>query len=233
MAVDDDLSEYERARLENIRRNSAFLSGIGIHEQKFLISAASSSSNSAPKRKRDEKYQPAAIKRETPTRYSLRVRQEKPNYTELKENQIPKQLQKKKGVIDGEEDDKDSDTIDYQYIPREPHLLDDFEFEIYVQLKKWRLVKSREEGIEAYKIFHNDTFCDMIRRKRNNPLLGREKDEQGNNREDKERSLELQECYGVGPSKSCINPKGLALECLEVIELPENMHRLDESRKLE
>ena len=226
------MSDYERVRLENIRRNAAFLSGIGIQDQTKLISTGSSKATAVPtadkkvvpKRKRDEKSEP--VKRETPTRFSLRVRQVKPDYKELKESDVPKQ------PASNVTDDSEESAIDYTYIPREPNLLDDFEFEIYVQLKKWRLLKSREKELEAYKIFHNDTFCDMIRRKRNDRTWGNEVNNEGGNNSEEDRSRQLQECYGVGPSKSRIDPKGLALECLELIELPENIEKLEESRKL-
>lgn len=38
-----------------------------------------------------------------------------------------------------------------------------------MELRRWRLLRSRELNIEPYKIFQNRTFCDMVRRRRNNP----------------------------------------------------------------
>lgn len=45
--------------------------------------------------------------------------------------------------------------------------LDDFEFEIFVILRKWRLEKCRSLDVEPYKIFQNRTILELIRRCRN------------------------------------------------------------------
>jgi hypothetical protein len=52
--------------------------------------------------------------------------------------------------------------------------LDDFEFQAFCSLRKWRLERCRELGVEPYKIFQNRTFCEMVRRRRNNPMWARE-----------------------------------------------------------
>jgi hypothetical protein len=232
MGGDNDLSEYERVRLENIKRNAAFLSGIGIQEQTKLISASKPTSAPVVDKKVGSKRKRAPVAEEQPRRYSLRVRDIKPDYKEVKVSDISKKSASAptgSGFVDSAEEEG---GIDYDSIPREPHRLDDFEFEIYVQLKKWRLLKSREMELEAYKIFHNDTFCDMIRRKRNDPSWGVATGDDGVLRTEEQRSRQLQECYGVGPSKSRVEPKGLALECLELIELADNIEKLEQSRKL-
>lgn len=51
---------------------------------------------------------------------------------------------------------------------QESDQLDDFEFQAYAELRRWRLLRSRGLGIESFKIFPNRTFCEMIRLRRNN-----------------------------------------------------------------
>lgn len=50
---------------------------------------------------------------------------------------------------------------------QESDQLDDFEFQAFVELRRWRLFRSRELAIAPYGLFNNRTFCDMIRRRRN------------------------------------------------------------------
>lgn len=52
--------------------------------------------------------------------------------------------------------------------------MDDFEFQAFLELRKWRLQRHRELGVEPYKIFQNRTFCEMVRRRRNDPHWARE-----------------------------------------------------------
>ena len=69
-----------------------------------------------------------------------------------------------------EEDEEEESSINYEdgNWPQEPSSLDDFEFQVYAELKKWRLIRKNELEIEAYKICQNRTMCEMIRRRRNN-----------------------------------------------------------------
>jgi hypothetical protein len=57
--------------------------------------------------------------------------------------------------------------INYDKLPYESDELDDYEFQIFIYLRKWRLNRSKELNIESYKIFQNRTICECIRRKRN------------------------------------------------------------------
>ncbi len=57
--------------------------------------------------------------------------------------------------------------VRYDIMPLESDELDDFEFEVYAALRKWRLLKSRELQTESYKICQNRTLAEMVRRRRN------------------------------------------------------------------
>ena len=74
--MSDDLYEFERKRLENIKRNTAFLSSLGLDKlQKAaeIHSTAKIKKDKLDKRSRESKY----LKRELPTRSSKRLRGEK------------------------------------------------------------------------------------------------------------------------------------------------------------
>ena len=60
-----------------------------------------------------------------------------------------------------------NNIINYDKLPYESDDLDDYEFQIFIYLRKWRLNRSKELNIESYKIFQNRTICECIRRKRN------------------------------------------------------------------
>ena len=69
-----------------------------------------------------------------------------------------------------DEEEEEESRINYEdgNWPQDPSCLDDFEFQVYAELKQWRLLRKNELNIEAYKICQNRTMCEMIRRRRNN-----------------------------------------------------------------
>lgn len=248
MADSNDLSEYERIRIENIRRNADFLSTLGFQvaaNNQPVVSVdkkPKSISNEIEKKKKkrsfDDISKDATV---VSTRYSLRSRSAN---TTKEINEI-----ENKEEIESNEDEEE-DLVDYESTPYYPQNLDDFEFEIYVSLKAWRLTQSRELGLEAYKVFHNEALCDMTRRKRNNNNWGciyttvpgisdidTDVDKETDNlitRDQTEVSNELQECRGVGPSKSRFVPeKGFAVKIVrDVLENRKNQELFEKSRKL-
>jgi superfamily II DNA helicase RecQ len=206
-----DLSDYEKIRLENIRRNADFLNSLGFSEENKVV--------------KKEEYKLPSKKRKVPTvsenlprRRSLRIQQSEPDTNQ---------------EIDDDENKNESlDVIPfYEVIPFESKQLDNFEFQVYVKLREWRLAKSREEDLEAYKIFHNETLCEMIRRKRNNLNWGSALNNDGNEKSESAIAQELMECRGVGPSKSKLG--GLARQMLAVIENDENFDLLRKSVEAE
>ena len=161
----NDLSPYELARLERIKRNESRLRELGLFKQP----------NPTPK---TTKPKPATIivrKRKqpssAPTRSSRRLRG-------LKEG-------KEKVDYDGDSTKNvdavdttlvDEDTADYERLPDEPERLDDEEFQVYVSLRAWRLGRKNELEIEPYKICQNRTLCELIRRRRNDVKFARGKE---------------------------------------------------------
>ena len=138
----DDLSDYERVRLENIRRNEAFLQNLGL-----------SGKNKAEKSKADdyaEKKKEKAMK-EKRAREAAAVAE--PAMGTRSSKRLRVQAEKKEESEDEDEDDGKDGGVDYERMPFEPTDLDDQEFEVYVRLKRWRLEKSREEEVEAYRSF--------------------------------------------------------------------------------
>lgn len=204
-----DLSELEKRRLENINRNASFLAQLGFaapSEKKDLVKKKprAASSEESKQKKRPDQFQ------EYPTRYSRRLKKE------LIDDSIDLIPKKEEPV------DEEDSGINYSTFPIESAELDDFEFEIYVYLKAWRLRKCRELDIEPYKICQNRTITELIRRRRNN----REWANKEESRED-----DLLECWGIGPSKAKLDGFGWEM----IIELEKDSHMaelFDQSRSL-
>ena len=92
--------------------------------------------------------------------------------------------------------------------------MDDYEFQVYLDLKKWRLQRCRELDIEPYKVFQNRTLCEAVRRIRNHPAWGT-------------TAAELTECWGVGPRK--VEEGGYAWELAERLHNKANEELLEKS----
>ena len=114
-----------------------------------------------------------------------------------------------------EKNESDDDgTIRYSEMPREPESLDDEEFLIYVKLRKWRLIRHRELGLEPYKIFQNRTLCEMVRRRRN------DKNSASASKDEEKVAEDLLMVWGIGPAKVYGNvdsSRGFAIEALKVL----------------
>jgi hypothetical protein len=121
-------------------------------------------------------------------------------------------------VADDEKENISSDEF-YSRMPEVSEDLDDCEFEAYMELRKWRLKRCLELDLELFKIFHNRTMFEMIRRRRNNPTWGKGED----------FSKELVECWGIGPSKA--RPEGFGAEALVILDTDEVVTKLEASRK--
>jgi hypothetical protein len=188
----DDLSDYERVRLENIKRNAEFLAGLGLQDvlpkknkvdKELAQVAAGKRKRSDDEARRTKEQQQSAI----PTRRSLRVQQIQEG-VKLKEEE----LELAGSLITESEPTKRS----YADLPFDSDELDDFEFQVFVSLKKWRLLRSRELDLEPYKICQNRTLAELVRRRRNDSSwASAEKSE-------KDKSKDLLECWGIGPSKA-------------------------------
>ena len=189
-----DLSEYEKIRLENIRRNVDFLSSIGISS---INNKLKSPNNPVIKKEnKNNKTLKRKIWTEKPTRCSKRI--------QGISNELDSSTNENEII---EEALSDDDEIHYEFMPESSDQLDDYEFEVFTFLKAWRLKRSRELEFEPYKICQNRTLAELIRRKRNN--LDWAKD--GPNQE-----TDLLECWGIGASKA--KSDGFGVDLIHVIE---------------
>jgi hypothetical protein len=186
----DDLSDYERVRLENIRRNANFLASLGLEDTRATQKDKESESLVVKRTTSSAKKKPRknglVQRQQTPSRRSIRLMkfEEKLAHQELSQE-----------FCEGDDHNSGMDCINYDNMPLESHQLDDHEFQIFALLRRWRLLKSRELDIEPYKICQNRTLCEFIRRKRN--------DERFASSQLSEEGLEesLLECWGIGPTK--------------------------------
>lgn len=190
-----DLSPYELARLERIRRNEERLKSLGLlgnnGKSHLSLSApkptlrANKTSASAgivdsrlPRRKRPR---PSLV----PTRSSRRLKESEErkikeeevhatnvrNKKEKRPNEATPYIESRESEQDNtltSKIDLDEDETNYDRMPKEPEELDDDEFLVYVSLRAWRLQRKNELEVEPYKICQNRTLCELIRRRRNN-----------------------------------------------------------------
>jgi hypothetical protein len=217
MEANNDLSEYERIRLENIKRNDEFLKSLGFNQVSKVIKEEekvrkrelakekkSQTESSGP----DQKRIKLSGERPVGTRRSARLRG-------LEE----KRLETEQPVEQEEEDEGAEEEPFYQRMPLESNELDDFEFQIFVQLKKWRLAKARELSLEPYAVFQNRCLAEFIRRKRNHPDWASLKDMSSHSESEQEDEVkrlekELVKCWGIGPAKARFNHFGYELNTL-------------------
>lgn len=201
-----DLSDYERLRLENIRRNAAFLASLGLSDtvaarKESKRERQTSADGRSPAKKKRQFCHPK--QEEVATRRSLRLLQQSPHESTSNAPSV---------------ESVDDRTIDYDAMPSDSEQLDDHEFEVFVHLKAWRYAKSKDLGIEPYKICQNRALCELIRRKRN--------DEQWASLKKNKVEIEndLLQCWGIGPSKA--RPEHFGWELNEQIEETEDLLKL-------
>jgi superfamily II DNA helicase RecQ len=229
--LSSDLSEYERIRLENIRRNADFLTSLGLET---VISQAQASAAAAARTQQSKEVKASSKKRKInqedgnsaiermPRRTSLRLQ----SLQDTSSIKLEAELHGKEPEAKREEEDK---KIDYEAMPFDSEQLDDYEFQVYTHLKAWRLQRCRELDIEPYKICQNRTLAELIRLRRKNPSWAQKADESapGSGKQEKD----LLECWGIGPSKA--KADGYGPEMIAIIDdNSELLQLLDESRKL-
>ena len=110
--------------------------------------------------------------------------------------------------------------------------LDDFEFQCFTILRKWRKKTYEELGIEPYKVFQNRTLCEMIRRRRNDFRWARsdpsESEDKNSDSVSEKVVDDLLQCWGIGPSK-VRQPDGYALLAIDSLNDVEADHLLKQS----
>jgi hypothetical protein len=193
--MEGDLSEYEKIRYENIQRNNEFLRqlGLSVRSEKNNVNGEEKKIKDANKneliirKKKRERNNLQQLQEINPKRRSSRIILKDQNLSYDNVNNTNEDENENK-----DDNKEDIFSIDYDnYSPQVIEELDDFEFLIFVLLRKWRLIKCKELEIEPYKIFQNRTIIEVIRRRRNN-INWCKYDTIYN---------DLLECWGIGPSK--------------------------------
>jgi hypothetical protein len=215
----NDLSEYEKLRLQNIKRNSMFLKSIGlnINQPTFAMNAEKNHTNV---KKRESSIGQNEI---LPVRCSKRIRV--CNFAEQKEHCQSNQIQLQPSEKCQKENGDVSDPSEiqqgrnkYTKVVSDSADLDDFEFQVYVKARRWRQNISKELVVECHKIFLNKTLADVIRRKRNDECWAMEPHTEEH----------LLQCWGMGPSKAKIG--GFGSQLLAVISDENCREFLQQSR---
>lgn len=206
----NDLSDYEKLRLQNIARNETFLKQLGFTAKK-------------PEPVQDITKEIKEKKRKLPKEFNSD--ETLPRRRSLRLQQIPLE---KESSDEEEEEIAEEEKFSYEKLPVDSDGLDDHEFQIFVQLKKWRLLKSRELEIEPYSIFQNRALVEFIRRKRNDETWALPLKE---SEEHKRLQMELSMCWGIGPSKSRENGLGTELNNLFYREGSDFLDHLQHSRQ--
>ena len=165
-----DLSPYEIARLKNIQENKKKLEELGLlssnsnplkpRKKKIVVK------NNAQKKKRKYTKSPSTERKKfkVGTRRSSRLAGIK--ISDSKDNIIDKSNNDTDLFKNDDEDEEEELGVNYEINPQMPQELDDYEFEIYTAIRKWRLDRKNELQIEPYKICQNRTICELIRRRR-------------------------------------------------------------------
>jgi hypothetical protein len=126
MEEDSDLSEYEKRRLANIKRNNAMLLSLGLGEKISVLSAKKlkASDNQKLGGKNVKKREPSQ-RLVLPVRSSKRLRgAAKPNFAEEKIVGDSSLLNNPSGSDDDDDEAGEKDTtIDYSTIPHGPEYL--------------------------------------------------------------------------------------------------------------
>ena len=214
MSDDQGLTEYERVRLANIKRNQEFLAGLGLD----LVKPRQQNDREKFKASRRAKEERRRREREGPiegSRRSARLRNTPaPSLHEVdsedevvstssaskakkeKKRKREREMRGKKETKDGDDEEEEEDlfVVDYTRLPQAYDEIDDHEFLVFNILRKWRKTVSDELEIEPYKVFQNRTLCEWIRRRRNEPSFATEEDFD-------ELSDVLTEVWGIGPAK--------------------------------
>lgn len=173
----NDLSDLEQRRLDNIRRNAQFLFDLGIDSTKVATKVDEASKLAAEKKKAqaqerqnlgkrrksgggvgggdDEEGEGGVIISSSRSRNDKLqpVRQSRRLKMKLEDKQEV-DLELENEIIANDEEDDAEKPIDYTEMPMDSNDLDDFEFEVYVFLKAWRLKTCRELDIEVKKRYN-------------------------------------------------------------------------------
>ena len=212
-----DLSDYEKTRLENIRRNEEFLKTLGIDKPRIVAAPVIKKRKiEKPTREKKEKRKvpPVNVPEALPSRRSRRVAAADARIEAEEEND------------DDDDDDENQESTEeesifsYDTMPRESLELDDNEFQIYAILRAWRQRRCKEiteekgESFEPYMILPNRPICEIIRRKRNDPSWA------DPSADDDKQYSDLISTWGIGDAKA--QDGGFGRQILEFIHEDDN-----------
>lgn len=207
----NDLSAYELARLERIKRNESRLRDLGLirDEPKMKRSVVDDQVKKGVAKRKRQKLSVA-------TRSSKRLQglKEDDHILHVEEVLKVEDNSGKEDVVEGE--------VNYATMPQKPEELDDNEFQIYAKLRAWRLRRKNELEVEPYKICQNRTLCELIRRRRNNSAFASLLPDEANNQD-------LLSVWGIGPSKAAQG--GFGWEMIGILDLDEICQLLELSRE--
>jgi len=214
-----DLSDYEKKRLENIKRNAAFLTQLGFDPVvKHEYETTKEKNNEALfKQQKKSATQKRKLDEIVPTRSSQRLRKMDAEVAARKEllPEVADSPQTKKKVTTTTPTHSSSSSyVDYELMPESSEELDDHEFQVYVILRAWRLKTSRELDIEPYKVCQNRTIAELVRRRRNDARWA-------HRRRHGYISADLVECWGIGPNKA--RPDGFGVQMAELMDSNEDI----------
>lgn len=212
LTMANDLSAYELARLERIKRNESRLRDLGLirDEPKMKRSVVDDQVKKGVAKRKRQKLSVA-------TRSSKRLQglKEDDHILHVEEVLKVEDNSGKEDVVEGE--------VNYATMPQKPEELDDNEFQIYAKLRAWRIRRKNELLVEPYKICQNRTLCELIRRRRNNSSFASLLADEANNME-----RDLLSVWGIGPSKA--TQGGFGWEMIEILDLDENCQLLELSQ---
>jgi WD40 repeat protein len=161
---DNSISEYERIRLENIKRNEMFLSDLGVSTLRSSLNQTVTSSSSQPKRKKMKTGLTKAVAQTIPTRRSTRVTVDKlsseikllkvgngnEELIKSKEEELEAMIKKQKEgsyIIEAWESTASAENtyvrIEEEHIPLTK--LNNFDFEVENESDKVAVMKMEEE----------------------------------------------------------------------------------------
>ena len=151
-----DLSDLEQRRLDNIRRNAQFLLDLGIDSSKVTTKVEEAHKIAADKKKAQVVARQALGKRSIGGNASRASVQEPVRQSRRLKMKLEKEVDielEDKFVLNNDENDENDESgetkLNYSVMPSDSNELDDFEFEVYVFLKAWRLQTCRELDIEV------------------------------------------------------------------------------------
>ena len=208
------LSAYEQKRYRRIQRNERKLRELGLSTKRSPLGALVDAPTGCaipqalrPKQPSTAPAKPTPKPKPKPSRKSKRARSvlQPPTRRSSRLRRSPAEAEAASVTAPAV---KAALRFSYERLPITIDDVDDIEFLAFAELKKWRLIRSRELEFEAYKIFQNRSLLEFVRRRRNDAMWAAQ-------RTHAEQLADLEDVWGVGPSKAMEG--GFAGEAIAVL----------------